>query len=120
MKVPEGVCRTAFADSMIQWDIHNPGGLGGTAPNDVIENNVVELGLHPPEYKASISQDLASYQLDQGDLFIPPHGYAMTQGFHSFDHPVRIDSFQPHGHLRMNAASLIQRQVRQLVSMISN
>ena len=30
----------------------------------------------------------------------------MTQGFHSFDHPVRIDSFQPHGHLRMNAASL--------------
>jgi hypothetical protein len=30
----------------------------------------------------------------------------MTQGFHTFDHPVRIDSFQPHGHLRMNAASL--------------
>ena len=30
----------------------------------------------------------------------------MTQGFHSWDHPVRIDSFQPHGHLRMNAASL--------------
>ncbi len=30
----------------------------------------------------------------------------MTQGFQSFDHPVRIDSFQPHGHLRMNAASL--------------
>ena len=31
--VPEGVCRTAFADSMVQWDIHMyPGGLGGTAP----------------------------------------------------------------------------------------
>ena len=30
----------------------------------------------------------------------------MTQGFQSFDHPVRIDSWQPHGHLRMNAASL--------------
>ena len=38
--------------------------------------------------------------------FVPPHGTAMTQGFHSFDHPVRIDSFQPHGHLRMRAASL--------------
>ena len=125
--VPEGVCRTAFADSMIQWDIHMyPGGLGGTAPNAVIEDNVVELGiwLHPPEYKASISQDLASYQLDQGDLFIPPHGYAMTQGFHSFDHPVRIDSFQPHGHLRMNAASLEifypETGKTELVSMISN
>ena len=30
----------------------------------------------------------------------------MTQGFKSFDHPVRVDSWQPHGHLRMNAASL--------------
>jgi hypothetical protein len=30
----------------------------------------------------------------------------MTQGFKSFDHPVRIDSWQPHGHLRMNAASI--------------
>ena len=125
--VPEGVCRTAFADSMIQWDIHMyPGGLGGTAPNDVIENNVVELGiwLHAPDYEGGVSQDLSSYQLDQGDLFIPPNGYAMTQGFHSFDHPVRIDSFQPHGHLRMNAASLEifypETGKTELVSMISN
>lgn len=107
--VPEGVCRTAFANSMVQWDIHMfPGGLGATAPNAVIEDNVVELGiwLHPKDYEAKVTQTLASYQLDQGDLLIPPNGYAMTQGFHSFDHPVRIDSFQPHGHLRMNAASL--------------
>ena len=107
--IPEGVCRTAFADIQIQWDIHMyPGGLGGTAPGTVIEDNVVELGiwLHPEGYESKISQDLATYQLDQGDLFLPPHGTAMTQGFHSFDHPVRIDSFQPHGHLRMNAASL--------------
>ena len=43
---------------------------------------------------------------EQDDLVIPPNGYQMTQGFHSFDHPIRLDSFQPHGHLRMNAASL--------------
>lgn len=107
--IPEGVCRKAFADIMIQWDIHMyPGGLGGTAPGAVIEDNVVELGiwLHPEEYESNIVQDLATYQLDQGELFIPPHGTAMTQGFHSFDHPVRIDSFQPHGHLRMRSASL--------------
>jgi hypothetical protein len=30
----------------------------------------------------------------------------MTQGYHSWDHPVRIDSWQPHGHLRLRAASL--------------
>jgi len=107
--MPEGVCRKAFADIMIQWDIHlYPGGLGATAPGAVIEDNVVELGiwLHPEGYESNITQDLSTYQLTQGDLFIPPFGTAMTQGMHSFDHPVRIDSFQPHGHLRMNAASL--------------
>ena len=107
--VPEGVCRTAYADSLLQWDIHMfPGGLGGTAPNAVIKDNVVELGIwfYPKDYKANITQTLANYQLDQGDMLIAPHSTTMTQGFHSFDHPVRIDSFQPHGHLRMNAASL--------------
>ena len=111
--MPEGVCRTFPANSLIRWDIHMfPGGVGATAPGTMIEDNVVEIGLwfHEEGYEASdniYKQDLSLYQISpQGDLVIPPHGYQMTQGFHSFDHPVRIDSFQPHGHLRMNAASL--------------
>ena len=125
--VPDGVCRVAYANSKIQWDIHMfPGGLGGTAPNAVIDDNVVELGiwLHPKDYKANLTQTLATYQLDHGDLLIPPHGTAMTQGIHTFDHPVRIDSFQPHGHLRMNAASLEifypDTGKTEVISMISN
>ena len=55
---------------------------------------------------------------------MPPHGTAMTQGFHSFDHPVRIDSFQPHGHLRLQSASLeiFYPEIGQteIISMISN
>jgi hypothetical protein len=39
-------------------------------------------------------------------MIIPPHEIVMTEGFHSFDHPIRIDSWQPHGHLRLRAASL--------------
>lgn len=107
--VPDGVCRTFHADMQIQWDIHlYPGGVGGTATGEMIEDNVVELGVwfHPEDYESDMSQTLSSYQLDQGGLFIPPHGTAMTQGFHTFDHPVRIDSFQPHGHLRLTDASL--------------
>jgi mono/diheme cytochrome c family protein len=107
--VPEGVCRTAFADVQIQWDIHMyPGGVGGAAQNKAVKDNVVELGiwLHPEGYKAKYTQDLGTYQLDHGDMIVAPHSTAMTQGLHSFDHPVRIDSYQPHGHLRMNAASL--------------
>ncbi len=114
--MPKGVCRTMPAGSLVRWDIHMfPGGVGATAEGGMIKDNVVEIGLwfHDEDYEEVndvYNQDLRLYPLregyENGHLIIPPHGYAMTQGFHSFDHPVRIDSFQPHGHLRMNAASL--------------
>jgi hypothetical protein len=109
--MPEGVCRKLPANGRIAWDIHMyPGGLGAMAPGEMIEDNVVELGIwfydKGYENEARFDQDLRLYKLgEQDNLIIPPHGYEMTQGFHSFDHPVRVDSFQPHGHLRMNAAS---------------
>lgn len=114
--MPEGVCRKFPANSVVRWDIHMfPGGVGSTAQGQMIEDNVVEIGLwfHDEDYVAQsgiYNQDLKLYPLlmgyQNGNLIIPPNGYTMTQGFHSFDHPVRIDSFQPHGHLRMNAASM--------------
>ncbi len=113
--MPEGVCRTLPEASRIHWDIHMyPGGVGATAEGQVIRNNVVEIGLwfHDEDFmerEQPYKQDLRPYLMrsgyENGELILPPHGYTMTQGFHSFDHPVRIDSFQPHGHLRMNAAS---------------
>jgi len=107
--IPDGVCRVLPANSYIRWDIHMyPGGLGATAVNDVIEGNVVDIGiwLHPADYEYEYKQDLSLYGIRQGELVMPPHGTTMTQGFKSFDHPVRIDSFQPHGHLRLRSASL--------------
>ena len=109
--MPEGVCRTLPAHARVRWDIHLfPGGVGATAPGTMIEDNVVEIGiwLYPKGYEevAKYKQDLKLYRLNMGELIVPPHGTAMTQGFHSFDHPVRVDSFQPHGHLRMRQASL--------------
>jgi len=117
--VPEGVCRTLPAESEIRWSIHMfPGGVGATAEGAMIKDNVVEIGLwfHEEGYESSTNiykQDLAQYNIQfdgaaerNANMVIPPNSYSMTQGFHSFDHPVRIDSFQPHGHLRMNAATL--------------
>jgi len=109
--IPDGVCRLLPANSHISWSIHlYPGGLGATAANDVIEGNVVDLGiwLHPADYEYEYKQDLVSYNFMEGqrELLLPPNTGFMTQGFRSFDHPVRIDSFQPHGHLRLRSASL--------------
>lgn len=98
--VPEGACRTAPANSKVGWSIHYyPDG-------NAVEDDQVAVGIwyHDEEdnfnEETAYQQDLRLYALQGGDYDIPPHGKLMTQGFHSFDHPVRIDSWQPHLHLR--------------------
>jgi mono/diheme cytochrome c family protein len=127
--IPDGVCRPLPANSHIRWDIHMyPGGLGMTAANAMVEGNVVDLGiwLHPADYEYEYKQDLVSYNFMEGqrDLLLPPNTGFMTQGMRSFDHPVRIDSFQPHGHLRLRSASLEifypKTGRTEIVGMISN
>ncbi len=125
--IPDGVCRVLPANSYIRWDIHMyPGGLGASAVNDVLEGNVVDIGiwLHPADYEYEYKQDLTAYRISEGELVMPPHGTTMTQGFHTFDTPVRIDSFQPHGHLRLRSASLEifypETGETEIISMVSN
>jgi hypothetical protein len=127
--MPDNVCRIVAADTEVVWDIHLfPGGLGATAPDAVIEDNSVELGIwfQPEGYEYEYRQDLGLYGFEEGqtEMLIPPHGTVMTQGFDAFDHPVRIDSWQPHGHLRLRAASVEvfypQTGRTETISMISN
>jgi mono/diheme cytochrome c family protein len=115
--VPGDACRVVRPGAMVGWDIHYyPSG-------DVHENHVVDLGLWFHEDEPKYEQTLRLYPLQGGIDMIPPHGKVMTQGFHTFQTPVRIDSFQPHGHLRLAAKSLeilYQDGKREVVSMISN
>ena len=104
--VPEDACRLLPADSMVKWDIHYyPNG-------ERVENDVIEMGVwfYPKGHQeqAKNKQDLKLYSLlmKGAELELPPHGTAMTQGFHSFETPVRIDSFQPHGHFRLVGKTL--------------
>ena len=102
--VPPDACRTLPANAMVQWDIHYyPTG-------QELKDDVVELGiwLYPEGHQATYKQDLKNYTLlmKGGELEIPPNGTVMTQGFHSFKTPVRLDSFQPHGHFRLVGKTL--------------
>ena len=117
--IPEGACRTAPANSQVTWDIHYyPNGT--EVVDDVLE---VGLWLYPEGYTGGHDQDLQSYSLE-GDIDLAPGGTAMTQGFHSFDHPVRVDNWQPHGHFRLVAGWLEifhpETGERELISMVSN
>ncbi len=118
--VPEGACRVAPANSEVAWDIHYwPNG-------QELTDDQVEIGiwLHPEDYVGEYQQTLSLYMLGGGRGFdIAPHGTLMTQGFRSFDTPVRIDSWQPHGHTRLVAMSIqiLRANGRtEMVSMVSN
>jgi mono/diheme cytochrome c family protein len=102
--IPPDACRIAPANSQVSWDIHYyPSG-------EEVKDHVVEIGLwlYPREFDPSklYRQTLSLYSLQGGDFDIPPGGKLMTQGFHRFTTPVRIDSFQPHGHLRLAGKKL--------------
>lgn len=106
-KVPEGACRKVPANSKVGWSIHYYPD-GNAVPDDQV---TVGIWYHDEEdnfkEEETFRQDLRSYNLSGGgDFLIPPHGKLMTQGFHSFDHPVRLDSWQPHLHLRGVAMAL--------------
>ncbi len=102
--VPSDSCRTLPANSLVRWDVHYyPTG-------EEVRDDVIEMGvwLYPAGHQSKHKQDLKLYSLlmKGSELELPPHGTAMTQGFHSFKTPVRIDSFQPHGHFRLVAKTL--------------
>lgn len=124
-KIPEGACRKIPKDAMISWSIHYyPDGTA--VPNDQVS---VGIWFHDEDEgfveEETYRQDLSLYFLEGGgDYLIPPHGTLMTQGFHSFDHPVRLDSWQPHLHLRGVAMAIEifdpATGRRELVSQASN
>ncbi|MFM1895769.1 MAG: hypothetical protein RLZZ385_843 [Pseudomonadota bacterium] len=124
-KVPEGACRKVPADSKVGWSIHYYPD-GNAVPDDQVSVGIwywdEEDGFNEEE---AYRQDLRSYNLSGGgDYLIPPHGKLMTQGFHSFDHPVRLDSWQPHLHLRGVAMSMEvfdpKTGRREVLSQVSN
>ncbi len=120
--IPPDACRIAPANAQVSWDIHYyPNG------EEVVDDQIeIGIWLYPEDFSPETlySQTLSLYNLQGGDFDIPPHGTLTTQGFHSFDHPVRIDSFQPHGHLRLIGKSLEvfypQTGRMQMISQVTN
>src|SRR5690606_39235167 len=115
-------CRILPANSYVSWDIHY-------YPNGVaVEDDQVEVGiwLYPEDFDTSklYRQTLRNYVLQGGDFDIPPHGTLITQGFFTWQTPVRIDSYQPHGHLRLRQHTLEilypETGRREIISRISN
>jgi len=101
--IPSDSCRIIRGNSDISWEIHY------SPPGYELENDVVELGFwfYPVGEEPPYRQTLSLYFLErQGGgpvIDLPPNATALTQGFHSWNTPVRIDSFMPHGHYRLQS-----------------
>ncbi len=99
--VPADAGRLLLANDMIEWDAHYYP-MGYEVPDDQVE---LGIWFHEEGYTPEFEQDLRLYPL-RGDIALAPGGTAMTQGFKRWDHPVRLDSFQPHGHVHLHAMSI--------------
>ncbi len=99
--LPGDAARLLKANDMIEWDAHYYP-MGYDVPGDQVE---LGIWFHEEGHEPEFRQDLRLYPL-RGDIALRPGGTAMTQGFHRWDHPVRIDSYQPHGHVHLHAMSV--------------
>ena len=87
------------ADSQIIWDIHM------SAAGEEITDHV-ELGLYfyPKDQEPEHRQVL--HIMGTGGVDIPPNSIAVTEGFFPMRAAGRVESFQPHMHLRGKAMSM--------------
>ena len=88
--------------SRIVWDIHY------SASNEDI-TDVVEMGIYfypkgeEPKYRQHL---LRMGRTGDGAIDIPPNSVAATETYYPLKQAARIESFQPHMHLRGKAMSL--------------
>lgn len=87
--------------SRIAWDVHY-----ASAGEDVTD--AVEMGIYfyPKGQEPKYRQTLLSVGNTPQDLDIPPNSLVTTEGFFVLPKAARIESFQPHMHLRGKAQAL--------------
>lgn len=88
-------------NARISWDVHY-----ASADEDITD--AVEMGLYfyPKGQEPKYRQRLISVGSVGGALDIPPNSIVAHQGFFVLPKAARIESFQPHMHLRGKAQSL--------------
>jgi hypothetical protein len=110
--MPGGTSRLVPAGSSIAWDIHS------VPMGEEVASAEVELALwfHPEGYEPQFRSRLESFRADAqvaaargSQIDIPPGELRMVRTVHRLRSPARIESFQPHMHLRGRAMSLEAR-----------
>jgi hypothetical protein len=104
--------------SQIHWDIHY-----STAGEEV--NTFVEMGiyLYPKGQEPKYRQSLMLFPAALGEMDIQPNSISVTQGNTVMRSAGRIESFQPHMHLRgkaMSMEAILPNGQTQMLSHVNN
>ena len=94
-----GSGKLMMPDSEIQWDIHD-----AAAGEEITDNVLLGVYLYPEDSPPEHRQVL--HLMGTGQMDIPPNSVSMTEGFFPLQRAGRVESFQPHMHLRGTAMSL--------------
>ncbi|HYA17720.1 MAG TPA: cytochrome c [Bryobacteraceae bacterium] len=89
--------------SKIRWDIHYH-----SVGEDIRDHVELAIWLYPAGYKPAhrTRLNILSAYKTQNDLDIAPNSIAQTQSFHVMKSAGRLESFQPHMHLRGKGMSM--------------
>jgi hypothetical protein len=101
-RLPQDAGRPIRAGARVRWDIHyHP--IGTSVPQDRVE---LALWFHPVGEEPRFANVLQFFRADADDgpvgvgIDLPPESRRTTRAVHLLDTPVRVESFQPHMHLR--------------------
>ena len=94
-----GTGKLMLPDSEIQWDIHY-----SSAGEEITDTAQLGVYLYPEDQTPEYRQVL--HLMGAGGVDIPPNTVAVTEGFFPLQRAARIESFQPHMHLRGKAMSM--------------
>ena len=111
-----GSGKLMMPDSEIQWDIHY-----AAAGEEITDNVILGVYLYPEDSPPEHRQVL--HLMGTGRMDIPPNSFTMTEGFFPLQRAGRIESFQPHMHLRgtaMSMEAILPTGRRQLLSHVGD
>ncbi len=111
-----GAGKLMLPDSEIQWDIHY-----SAAGEEITDTVQLGVYLYPEDQTPEHRQVL--HLMGTGGVDIPPNSVAVTEGFFPLQRAARIESYQPHMHLRgkaMSMEAILPNGRRQLLSHVGD
>lgn len=116
----DGTGKLLQAGSELEFEVHYyPAG------EQVVDDQVsVGIWFHPEDYEPEFPTVLRIFNVaPQSTLEIPPHSTAIFQNEYLLQQPIRIQSFQPHMHLRgkgMSMEAIYPDGNKEMLSIVDN